>query len=72
MKSILSQIQKQSLVERYLSGESAKRIATDAGVARSTLYLWINKYKTGQSKIGKNVSYKEFSECKRKMNGSQK
>lgn len=66
MKSTLSQNQKQSLVERYLSGESAKRIAADAGVARSSLYLWIHKYKTDQSKIGKNVSYKEFSECKRK------
>lgn len=66
MKSTLSQNQKQSLVERYLSGESAKHIASDAGVARSTLYLWINKYKAGQNDIGKNVSYKEFSECKRK------
>lgn len=69
MKSALSKDQKQSLIERYLSGESVKSIVTCTGVARSTLYSWIDEYKANKANNTDkpNISYREFSECKRKI-----
>lgn len=58
MRTKFTQEQKQAMVERYFAGESAKGIAEDSGVSRSTLYLWINEYK---DKAGyKDISLKKI------------
>ena len=37
--------EKQICVNRYLSGESVAIIVDDLGIAKSTLYNWIRKFK---------------------------
>ena len=64
MKTKFTQEQKQELVNRYISGESVKSITADIGVARSTLYSWINAYKTTDSTIAPTL--REFKEYQRK------
>ena len=67
MKTILSQEHKQELVNRYLKGESVQSIVTDAGVARSTMYSWINSYKKDRLSGNTAITLREFSEQKRKI-----
>lgn len=38
--------EKQKFVARYFSGESVKSIAVEAGISKSTVYNWINLYKS--------------------------
>ena len=64
MKTKFTQEQKQELVNRYLSSESVKSITADTGVARSTLYSWINAYKNADSTIAPTL--REFKEYQRK------
>ena len=64
MRTKLTQEQKQELISRHLSGESVKSITADTGVARSTLYSWINAYKnTASSTV---PTLREFKEYQRK------
>ena len=39
--------EKQSVVERYLCGEAINSICRNTGYSKSTVYGWIDKYKTG-------------------------
>ena len=64
MRTKFTQEQKQELVNRYISGESVKSITADTGVARSTLYSWINAYKATNSTIAPTL--REFKEYQRK------
>lgn len=66
MNTKFTQQEKQTLINRYLSGESVKFITTDTGIARSTLYSWIKAYKENLSKDTK-ITLREFSESKRKV-----
>ena len=66
MKSTISQEQKQNLIDRYMSGESIKSIIEDSGVARSTLYFWINSYKEDLENPH-DITLREFSANKRKI-----
>lgn len=66
MNTKFIQQEKQTLINRYLSGESVKFITTDTGIARSTLYSWIKAYKENLSKDTK-ITLREFSESKRKV-----
>ena len=63
----LSQEQKQELVNRYFAGESVQSIITDAGVARSTMYSWINTYKKESLSVNNIITLREFSAQKRKI-----
>jgi transposase InsO family protein len=58
MRKTFTQEEKQAIVKRYFTGEPAKGIAEGSGIARSTLYLWINEYK---DKAGyKDISLKKI------------
>ncbi len=37
--------EKEALVKRYLNGESAIKIAKEAGIERRRIYSWLEKYK---------------------------
>lgn len=45
MNKYYSESQKLELVSRYISGESISNLQKDIGVARSTIYNWIEHYK---------------------------
>lgn len=66
MKTRLSQEEKQSLINRYLSGESVQTIVSDTGVARSSLYSWIKSHNV-ESKDNPNITLREFNANKRKI-----
>lgn len=66
MKTKFTQEEKQTLINRYLSGESVSTITADVGIARSTLYSWIKAYKKQSNETTK-MTYREFSELKRKV-----
>lgn len=53
MNRKFTQEEKQTLINCYLSGRSVKSIITDTGIARSTLYSWINAYKKTSAKTQK-------------------
>lgn len=57
---------KQTSVDRYLSGESVTLIADELGVAKSTLYNWIKKFKPVAEK--KKFTAKDFNNLKQKTN----
>lgn len=47
MNKRIDEKQKRKVVERYLCGESVVSICKDIGYPRSTVYVWIGKYKSG-------------------------
>lgn len=55
MKSQYTSSQKQTVVNRYLAGESVPVIWADTGIPRSTIYAWIKKHKEAQEEGGKAV-----------------
>lgn len=59
--------QKQELVSRYYSGESATDICTQAGIARSTFYTWLKPYQTTVTDAGYIVNAAEFVKLKKKV-----
>ena len=50
-----SEIDKENLIKRYLSGESAATIVEENGVPRSTFYSWVKKYSEKQNVKNKKV-----------------
>lgn len=52
--------EKQELVDRYHSGESASDIRLQTGVPRSTFYTWLKPYRTVISQPGYTVSADKF------------
>lgn len=66
MKKISSE-QKQNIINRYLSGESVHSISAEISVPRSTLYYWIDKHKKAVSTRNPNITLREFSNNKRKI-----
>ena len=50
MKNLYSPEQKQSVIDRYLSGgESSASILADTGIPKSTFYSWLRAYREDQS-----------------------
>ena len=48
--------QKEIVVKRYLSGESASAIISEIGISRSALYLWVKQFREGQNDKGNFIS----------------
>lgn len=58
--------EKQTSVDRYLSGESVTFIADELGVAKSTLYNWIKKFKPVAEE--KKFTAKDFNNLEQRTN----
>lgn len=58
--------EKQTCVNRYLSGESVTFIADELGIAKSTLYNWIKKFKPVTEE--KKFIAKDFNNLKQRTN----
>ena len=56
--------QKKELVAKYQKGESAKAICQENGIAKSTFYEWVKKYKTTTLPSGNEMSAQEFMRLK--------
>lgn len=67
MKNIYALEQKQAVVDRYISGESATSILADTGIPKSTFYSWLRAYQDDQS-AGKRkvVNIRNFNLLKNK------
>ena len=52
-------IEKQEVVLRYNRGESVVNIVMNTGIAKSTLYRWINKYNELSNKHDSAISQKD-------------
>lgn len=46
MKSCFSERQKKDIVKRYCDGESVSKLSKEINVAKGTIYVWINKYRS--------------------------
>lgn len=66
MNRKFTQEEKQTLINRHLSGETVKFITDNTGIARSTLYSWIKVYKENLGKDTK-ITLREFNQLKRKV-----
>ena len=62
MKKTYTLEERQSIINRYISdGESYLQIHADTGIAKSTFYTWINRYKDEQEGAKrKAVNYRNF------------
>lgn len=58
--------EKRTSVNRYLSGESVTFIADELGVAKSTLYNWIKKFKPVAEE--KKFTAKDFNNLEQRTN----
>ncbi len=59
--------QKEIAVKRYLSGESALAIISEIGISRSTLYLWVKKFREGQKDNGNVISVVSYKRLQGKV-----
>lgn len=59
--------EKRTLVSCYHTGEYAAEICVDAGVARSTFYIWLKAYTTITTAAAHTVSQQEFNKIKQKI-----
>ncbi len=62
MKTTYTPEQKQSIIDRYITGrESYLKIYADTGISKSTFYTWIKQYKIEQEETKKkSVNYRNF------------
>lgn len=56
--------EKQKFVARYFSGESVKSMAVEAGISKSTVYNWINLYKSKVLSKEKSFTRRETNQFK--------
>lgn len=63
----LSPEEKQSLVARYHTGNSAAEICADTGIVRSTFYTRIKPCTTTKTNSGHVVSQQEFIKMKQRI-----
>lgn len=59
--------EKQLLVARYHTGESAAEICADTGIARSTFYTWIKPFTATKTNSSYAVSQQEFMKMRQKI-----
>ncbi|WP_310604901.1 IS3 family transposase [Anaerosporobacter sp.] len=52
--------EKQTIIDRYSSGESVSKISTDAEIPRSTLYAWIKQYQEEQESGKKAITAQSY------------
>ena len=55
--------QKKEIINRYLNGESVSLLSKSRGIARSTIYLWIEEHNK-TSKIHKDLSLRDVHDLK--------
>lgn len=62
MKNTYTSEQKQTIIERYISGgETYSQISADTGIAKSTFYSWLKKYNVEKETTKKKtVNYRNF------------
>lgn len=62
MKNTYTSEQKQTIIERYISGgETYSQISADTGIAKSTFYSWLKKYNVEKETTKKKtVNYSNF------------
>ncbi len=59
--------QKEIVVKRYLSGESASAIISDIGISRSTLYLWVKQFRVTKKDNGNIISVVSYKRLQSKV-----
>lgn len=64
MNSKYTSEEKQNAIAHYNRGESVISITLNTGIARSTLYKWINEYNESSNKNGSTISRKEAVKLK--------
>ena len=56
----LTDKEKEQVVERYLSGESVKKLMKEKNFSRSTLYLWAKQYQEQAQEDYERISVKKY------------
>lgn len=59
--------QKEIVVKRYLSGESASAIISEIGISRSTLYLWVKQFRVTKKDNGNIISVVSYKRLQGKV-----
>lgn len=62
MSKRVSKEQRQTIVKRYLNGETAIQLAKELNIARNTIYLWIRRE---QKSTSKKIQLRDFSRLKK-------
>ena len=70
MKNTYTSEQKQTIIERYISGgETYSQISADTGIAKSTFYSWLKEYNIEKETAKKKpVNYRNFMLLENKVN----
>ena len=62
MKRKYDDKEKQSVIDRFISGEPSASILTDAGIPKSTFYGWLRAYREAQNAAKrKSVNIRNFN-----------
>ena len=56
----LTDKEKEQVVERYLSGESVKKLMEEKNFSRSTLYLWTKQYQEQAQEDYEQISVEKY------------
>lgn len=67
MSKQYSQTYKKALIKQYSNGEKISSICAESGVARSTLYKWLQEVKLPVSPNGEKITIREINELRRKV-----
>ena len=65
MKKIYTAEQKQEIIKRHLCGVTITELSRETGVARSTLYYWLEEYNNG-IKTERQIRVRDFYDLKKK------
>jgi|GEM_PF-773826 hypothetical protein len=67
MSKQYSQAYKKALIKQYSNEEKISSICAESGVARSTLYKWLQAVQVPVSPNGEKVTIREINELRRKV-----
>ena len=67
MSKQYSQAYKKALIKQYSNGEKISSICAESGVARSTLYKWLQDAELPVSPNGEKITIREINELRRKV-----
>lgn len=71
MKKIYPTEQKQEIIKRHLCGVTITELSRETGVARSTLYYWLEEYNNG-IKTERQIRVRDFYDLKKKCASKKK
>ena len=67
MSKRYSQDYKKALIKQYSNGEKISTICAEFGVARSTLYKWLQEVKLPVSPNGEKITIRKINKLRRKV-----